>query len=310
MPATEPALESCPDTLTQDHIQRFQSEGYLAFANVLSDAELKDARAALSELTRRLAQGAPSEVTYRPGKTNAEGNQSGAMFRFNANSCFMQLEPGFEPAGASIDDIEMHVRKYWNFIGEDSRLGRLVEAKGGIRRVVEGLIGGNAILFQEMALVKPAFIGSEKPWHQDNAYFSVVPLSSIIGVWIALDDAGVENGCMHVIPGGHAIGPLQHFHGSDCEIIEGKLDTSKAVPVPIPAGGAMFFYGLLPHETPPNRTAQRRRALQFHYRSHDSQIIDPETYDKVFVDAEGIPASCKAASERLAGTTNQVFPRS
>jgi phytanoyl-CoA hydroxylase len=300
MTAEDCVLENCPGVLTTDHLQTFQSEGYLAFSNVLPHVELEVARSALADLTRRLATGSPSEVTYHPGKTNAAGIHTGGVFRFNANSCFMQLEAGFDPSGASVDDIELHIRKYMNFICEDSRLRRLVEAKDGIRRIVEGLIGENAILFQEMALVKPPFVGSEKPWHQDNAYFSVAPLSSVVGVWIALDDAGVDNGCMHVIPGGHDIGPLQHFHGRDCEIIEGKLDTSKAVPVPIPAGGAMFFYGLLPHETPPNRSPHRRRALQFHYRAHDSQIVDQEAYNGIFVDARGVPASCKAASERLA----------
>jgi phytanoyl-CoA hydroxylase len=302
MTAPENSLENCPDSLTPDHLHRFRSEGYLAFANVLSPNELRDARDALSDLTHRLTQANGDDVTFVTGKSNAAGIHSGAVFRFKANSCFMQLEPGFDPTGSSFEQLELHVRKYMNFVCEAADLRRLVEAREGIRRIVEGLIGPNAILFQEMALVKPPFVGSEKPWHQDNAYFSVAPLDSIVGVWIALDDAGVENGCMHVIPGGHTIGPLQHFHGRDCEIIEGKLDTSKAVPVPIPAGGAMFFYGLLPHETPPNRSAQRRRALQFHYRSEKSRIVDEATYNKVFADAQGIPASCKAASERLAAT--------
>jgi ectoine hydroxylase-related dioxygenase (phytanoyl-CoA dioxygenase family) len=164
--------------------------------------------------------------------------------------------------------------------------------------VVESLIGPNALLFQEMALVKPPFIGSEKPWHQDNAYFSVAPLDAIIGVWIALDDAKVENGCMHVLPGGHHIGALRHFHGNDCEIVEGRVDVTKARAVPVPAGGALFFYGLLPHETPPNRSPERRRALQFHFRSAESRIVDEATYNSIFVEADGTPASCKAASGR------------
>ena len=123
------------------------------------------------------------------------------------------------------------------------------------------------------------------------------PLDAILGVWIALDDAGPENGCMHVIPGGHREGGFKHHHGSDCEINPELLDVSQATAVPVRAGGAMFFYGMLPHETPPNRSAHRRRALQFHFRGAGTRIVDEEAYDRLFVDSCGFPASCRAASK-------------
>jgi len=171
-----------------------------------------------------------------------------------------------------------------------------------IRGVVSSLLGANPVLFQDMALIKPPLIGSEKPWHQDDAYFTVTPLDAVCGVWIALDDAAVENGCMHVIPGGHRLGPLRHFHGEvegagkDCQIVHGRLDASRAVPVELPAGGGMFFHGLMPHETPPNRSPQRRRALQFHYHSATARALSHEEYARVYAEADGTPASCYAAA--------------
>jgi hypothetical protein len=60
----------------------------------------------------------------------------------------------------------------------------------------------------------------------------------------------------------------------------------------------MFFYGLLPHQTPPNRSPLRRRALQFHYRSAASKVVDEELYNSIFAEADGTPASCRAASVR------------
>jgi phytanoyl-CoA hydroxylase len=206
------------------------------------------------------------------------------------------LEAGYDPVGKPLEEVDLKVRKYMNFSKRHDTLKKFVSAGHRIHGVVESLIGANPLLFQEMALVKPPLIGTEKPWHQDNAYFSVDPLDSIIGVWIALDDAKVENGCMHVLPGGHHQGALRHFHSTDCEIMEGRLDLTKVEAVPVPAGGALFFYGLLPHETPANRSPERRRALQFHYRSAASRIVDQETYNRIFAEADGTPASCKAAA--------------
>ena len=101
---------------------------------------------------------------------------------------------------------------------------------------------------------------------------------------------------MHVLPGAHRAGALRHWHSSlDCEIVPGRLDAGPAVPVELPTGGALFFSGLLPHRTPPNRSALRRRALQLHYRGADTRRLDPPDYDRVFVEADGTAASCRAA---------------
>ena len=92
-----------------------------------------------------------------------------------------------------------------------------------------------------MALHKPALIGSEKPWHQDNAYFKYAPLEKVVGFWMALDDADRTNGCMHVLPGWHRRGGLRHVHEEDCKILPERVKAEEAVPVELNAGGAMFF---------------------------------------------------------------------
>lgn len=289
------ALTPCPDVLTEDQIRQFQSDGYLAFADVLSADEVSAAREALSDLTRRLVEDPTVEYTP-PAPATDKSNQNGARYGRPGGSCSMNLEAGFDPVGLTPEEIELKVRKYWGFGAEAEVFRQILSAESRMRRVVDRLLGANPIRFQEMALVKPPFIGREKPWHQDNAYFSVVPLDAIIGVWIALDDAAVENGCMHVIPGAHQNGALKHHHGIDCEIDPALLEVERARAVPVPAGGAMFFYGMLPHETPPNRSAERRRALQFHYRGAHSRVVDEEAYDKAFANRVGEPASCRRAS--------------
>ncbi|MFZ4683616.1 MAG: phytanoyl-CoA dioxygenase family protein, partial [Terrimicrobiaceae bacterium] len=287
------SLPACPSRLTNDWIKQFQENGYLAFSDVLSPDEVQASRQALSDITRDLTRD-PAVEYAGPRAATSKSNQGGA--RYARAPLAMHLEPGYDPVGHSAAEIELKVRKYWSFSGEAAVFQTMLAPGSRLRAVVEGLIGADPILFQEMALVKPPFIGSEKPWHQDNAYFSVTPLDAILGVWIALDDAGVENGCMHVIPGAHREGAVTHHHGTDCEIDPGLLDVSRAVAVPVPAGGAMFFYGMLPHETPPNRSPERRRALQFHFRGAQSRIVDEEAYDREFINREGIPASCRSAS--------------
>lgn len=79
--------------------------------------------------------------------------------------------------------------------------------------------------------------------------------------------------------------------------MKNRLDLGRAVPVELKAGGAMFFSGMLPHQTPPNRSPVRRRALQFQYRGSNTRAVAREEYDRVFVEADGSPATCAAARD-------------
>ena len=77
-----------------------------------------------------------------------------------------------------------------------------------------------------------------------------------------------------------------------------RLDPSLAVPVELPPGGALLFYGMLPHQTPPNRSPDRRRALQFHYHAATATRLPAADYDRVYAEADGTPASCEAARQQ------------
>ena len=68
--------------------------------------------------------------------------------------------------------------------------------------IAESLVGPNIQLFHDQALYKPARYGGEVPWHQDNGYWRCTP-SNLVSIWMALDDADEDNGCMNVIPGSH-----------------------------------------------------------------------------------------------------------
>jgi len=287
-------LNACPETLANDQIVQYRAEGYIAFTDVLTPLEIAQCRQALDRTAREFVES--NDTRYTPPRSGNKDNRHGAYYQRPDSASMMQLESGFDPAEKTFDEINAHVRKFMCFCNEDEVFQRLVSPGSRLHGVVSSLVGPSPILFQEMALVKPPFVGSEKPWHQDNAYFSVSQLDQVIGVWIALDDAGVENGCMHVIPKGHTEGAFKHHHGMDCEIDPELLTLERVRPVPIPAGGAMFFHGMIPHETPPNSSSQRRRALQFHFRGAETQIVDHATYDALFIDRLGTAASCRAAS--------------
>jgi ectoine hydroxylase-related dioxygenase (phytanoyl-CoA dioxygenase family) len=105
--------------------------------------------------------------------------------------------------------------------------------------------------------------------HQDNFYLRVQP-GTCLGVWIAVDDSTLENGCMIVAPRSHQLPVLcpeaadtsLFFTEEQVAIPQGLQET----PIPMQAGDALFFNGSLIHGSYPNRTPdQFRRAFTCHY---------------------------------------------
>jgi phytanoyl-CoA hydroxylase len=167
------------------------------------------------------------------------------------------------------------VRKLVEFVDVEPRL-RAIAYDPAFLHLIGRLTGAEEnTMFQDMALSKPPKIGREKPWHQDCAYFNVPPDTPVVGTWIALDDVDLENGCMHVLDGGHQEGPQNHFDRRDWQICDTDIEAlhtlrHPVVAVPLKRGGCLFFKGLLPHGTPMNRSGRRRRALQYHYYPADT----------------------------------------
>ncbi|MCH8293067.1 phytanoyl-CoA dioxygenase family protein [Candidatus Poribacteria bacterium] len=138
---------------------------------------------------------------------------------------------------------------------------------------VADLIGTPLSLYADQALLKPPLYGSEKPPHQDNAYFGVSPADSVITCWCALDDATLENGCMHYIPGSHKLGLVEHEKIENTpHLVPPEFQKDKAVAAPVRAGGCVFHHALSLHMSPPNQTKLWRRAFVCHYVRSDAQM--------------------------------------
>ena len=182
------------------------------------------------------------------------------------------------------------VRKFMGFTREENPALKALAEDPALARVLGRILGGQPRLYQDMALIKPPG-GREKPWHQDRAYFNLTQTTRILGVWIALDEATPENGCMQVVEGGHRQGPRVHFMRRDWQICDSEVARLPRVAIPMGAGGCLLFDALLPHGTPANRTDQQRWAVQYHYVSYDSRETGDEDRLAVF-GSEGKGVSC------------------
>ena len=128
---------------------------------------------------------------------------------------------------------------------------------------------GSVKCMQSMLFAKPPTLPGQA-WHQDERFIPTRD-RSLVGAWIAVDDATVDNGCLWVMPGSHRNGYLWPTRGHDDPVEFDQsdqafgFDESAAVPVEVPRGSVVFFNGYLLHKSHRNRSDRYRRALVNHY---------------------------------------------
>ena len=239
----------------EEEVRFFKDQGYLAVRGLFGLARVDDARRAVRDLiggSRKDFRG----VQFEPSVRGKKG----------------ELSP---------DERQLAVRKLHGFVDFDPRLGEMA-ADPNLLSLVGRLMGAEPVLFQDMALLKPPHIGSEKPWHQDCAYFNLPLGTTVIGAWIALDEATCENGCLHIMPGSHLRDPMPHFRRRDWQICDADVRVGGDVVVPLEPGDCLLWHGLTHHGSPANRSNETRRALQFHYKPAGTEGITVEERMEIF----------------------------
>jgi phytanoyl-CoA hydroxylase len=114
--------------------------------------------------------------------------------------------------------------------------------------------------------------------HQDYHYIHNDP-NTLIGVWIAMEDVDIENGCLWVVPASHKMGLLTHGevrNMKEHDPLMGEaygVDLIQEVPVELKKGDIIIFHNLLVHSSLSNRSLDRwRKAYVIHYIRNDSFV--------------------------------------
>ncbi len=233
----------------------YDRDGYLVLENFVpaSDCDALQARAA--ELVAGFDPGPVRTVFSTADQAHARDEyfrESGGAIRF----FFEDDARTLNKIGHALHDLD----PVFDRVSRAPRMRALVEALGVAR----------PLLLQSMYLFKQAHVGGEVDWHQDATFLHTEP-SSVVGLWLALDDATIDNGCLVALRGGHR-GPLRRRFTRD-----GEMKTLDRTPWPdvepvaleAPRGTLVVLHGLLPHASAANRSPRRRHAYSLH-------IIDAE----------------------------------
>ena len=241
-PVQQDHVIKLPRPLDQSQVQSFVDDGFLIVPEVISQPELDE----LKQDTADLARGkypCPSLESLSPDTPDEQVLK---------NILCIHMPHYISPV----------MRKYVSHPSICSILSQITAAH-------LPHWDGSVKCMQSMLFVKPpGFQG--QAWHQDEIYIPTRD-RSLVGAWIAIDDATIENGCLWVLPASHQSGFLysQRAHNRPDEFDLGEeshgFDDSNEVPVEVKAGTLVFFNGYLLHRSRKNRGNLYRRVLVNHY---------------------------------------------
>jgi phytanoyl-CoA hydroxylase len=243
--------------LTQSQRDAFEADGFFVVRNFAS-ADIG------AEIEREIIDAI---------RNDPPSDHPGAPAYQTAGELFIQPEQKPNPHARVAED---HISKVFN--PHLSGAGAAFADSTEVAEIVSGLLGAPASVFQSQFIFKnPGAWG--QPWHQDSYYFPFDRRPEI-GVWLAISEATLENGCLAAIPGGHHNPVLPHGPdlrpGSNYGYTEIQgLPEERAVPLLMQPGDCLFFHSLLPHRSFDNRAATRRAAIVYHYAATATRIVRP-----------------------------------
>jgi len=135
---------------------------------------------------------------------------------------------------------------------------------------VQDLLGENVIGWGSHFFCKMPGDGKAVAWHQDSSYWPLSP-SKAVTVWLAIDNADVENACMRFVAGSHHYGHMtfrasdSHEHNVLNQTIENAEQYGKVADDCLKAGQFSMHSDLLLHGSEANASQRRRCGLTLRY---------------------------------------------
>ncbi len=257
--------------LSAAELDQFRRDGYLVVPDLVS----RDTCASLVERARNLVDALdPSVVSIF--STQEQTRTSDDHFLGSGDKVrFFFEEEAFLPDGSLRQAKADSINKIGHALHSQDPVFEPFSTQRSFLAIISSLGQKKPALVQSMYIFKNPHIGGDVACHQDATFLYTEP-TSVLGLWFALEDATLDNGCLWALPGGHheplrkrfvrnSGGSGTSFLPLDPQPLPPVTTAAPWVPLEAKAGTLVVLHGLLPHFSCANRSPRSRHAYSLHY---------------------------------------------
>ena len=269
--------------LSSEEVEKFHKEGFLIIEKFLTDSECNILKDACQRIVRETNFSQIPKVTF----DTKEGKQaSEEYFLTSGDKVRFFFEKGVITEGGQLNCPK---EKSLNKIGHG--LHHLVpEFKKAtfsdkVKGIAKSLELKKPAVVQSMYIFKQPKIGGTVTPHRDSSFLYTEPLR-LYGIWIALEDACMDNGCLWFVPGSHRQGTSLRMLRKETEsgvtaVLEGEGPQNKPeeyIATPVKKGGLILIHGDVVHKSEQNYSNRSRHIYTFHLFDTGSATWSPQNW--------------------------------
>ncbi|XP_042392687.1 phytanoyl-CoA dioxygenase-like isoform X2 [Zingiber officinale] len=248
--------------LTAEQLDFFNVNGYLVVESFSGSEEIKEMRDRMEELLNGF-DGSYSSIF----STTNQQHTDAYFFESAEKISFFFEEKAFGDDGCLKQPKELSINKVGHALHELDPVFKKFSTSDKLLGMLFSLDYKKPVVIQSMYIFKQPGIGGEVTPHQDNSFLYTDP-PSCTGLWLALEDATINNGCLWAIPGSHKNGLKRRFirdeNGVHFDEPSPSYDQKDFVPLEVKEGALVVIHGDLIHQSFENKSSKSRHALSLH----------------------------------------------
>ena len=264
--------------LSEYQIQQYHENGYLVLQEAIAKAEIENLKNAALQIVDNF-----DINKHRAVFTTSDRDSGRDDYFFDSSEdvhCFLE-EGALDDDGGLLKPARLAINKIGHAMHDLNPAFSAFCRQPLFGNVLRDIGYLTPLLWQTMYIFKQPHIGGEVRWHQDGSYLISHP-STVTGIWVAIEDANRDNGCLWVQPGGHR-SPLREIYEVNWKKREGTLAvldktpwpvTNEALAVEVPAGSIVIFHDHMPHYSSQNHSDHSRHAFTLHVAEQSAEWSD------------------------------------